>query len=105
MHWDKNTKVEQKDLLTDSFRWSKHVVHLDQIAEDHEEIRADEGKVAVDVSLLVQGELQVLGLGQCGLDLGTLELGLVQAIDEGLVLQNITLRVGEFLEQLLFVAC
>lgn len=30
---------------------------------------------------------------------------MVQAIDEGLILQNITLRIGEFFEQLLFVAC
>jgi hypothetical protein len=36
--------------------------------------------------------------------LGALELGLVQAIDESLVFEDITFGVGKFLKQLLFVA-
>lgn len=71
-----------------------HVVHLDQVAEHHEEVAADHCELAVHFALLVQGHLQVLGLAQRSFDLGRLRFSLVKAVDETLVLQDVALRVG-----------
>lgn len=58
-----------------------HVVHLDQVAENHKQVGADVGKVAVHLALLVQRNLKLLRLAERLLNGGGLDFGLVETVN------------------------
>jgi hypothetical protein len=66
-----------------------HVVHLHQVAEDHEEIRPNHCEVSIDITLLIEGDLKLLGLLQSAFNRATLSLGLIQVIDQLLILEDV----------------
>jgi hypothetical protein len=72
-----------------------HVVHLDQIAENHKEVCTDYREVTVDFSLLVERNLQLFGFLKSRLNLATLCLCLVEVVNELLVLQNVASGLSE----------
>jgi hypothetical protein len=39
-----------------------HIIDLDEVTENHEEVGTYQSEVFVDVSLFVEGELELLGL-------------------------------------------
>jgi len=60
-------------------------------------------EVSVNFALLVKRNLQVLRFFERLLNLVGLDLCLVQTVDQAVVLEDVTSRVSEFSQKLLFV--
>ena len=76
-----------------------HVVDLDELTDDHKQVRASEREVLVDVTLLVKVSGQLALVSEGLLDLTRLHLGLLETLNERLVLEDVALGAGELLKQ------
>lgn len=81
----KSDKAGQRELV--------HIVHLDQISEHHEQIGANYGEIAIHLSLLIKTDLQFFRFLQGDLNLTTLNLGLIQRLDQIFVFEDVASRV------------
>mmetsp|Transcript_21789 Transcript_21789/g.58699 ORF Transcript_21789/g.58699 Transcript_21789/m.58699 type:complete len:882 (-) Transcript_21789:1846-4491(-) len=78
-----------------------HVIEALEVHEGEKDGGAAHGHRAVDVALLVEGHLELGGLGEGLGDGGGLCLGLLEGLDEGQVLEDVARARGELVEELL----
>lgn len=81
-----------------------HVVDLDELTNDHEQVGTGECKVPVDVTLLIEIGSQLALVSEGLLDLTRLHLGLFETLNERLVLEDVALGAGKLLKQRLLIA-